>query len=87
MGVGLFSQVTVIGEKVMASSCTRGGSGWILGRISSLKEWSGTGTAAQGVVGSPSLEVFKKRVDVVLGTWFTGQYWRLVDSWTRITES
>jgi len=26
----------------------RGGSGWILGNISSLKEWSGTGTAALG---------------------------------------
>jgi len=31
--VGLFSQVTVIGREVMASSCTRGGSGWILGNI------------------------------------------------------
>ena len=54
----------MIGEEVMASSCTRGGSGWILGRISSLKEWSGSGTAAQGVVGSPSMEVFKNHGDV-----------------------
>ena len=28
--VGLFSQVTVMGREGMASSCTRGGSGWIL---------------------------------------------------------
>ena len=41
--VGLFSQVTAIGREVMASSCTRGGSGWIFEKISSQKEWSGTG--------------------------------------------
>ena len=32
----------------MASSCTRGGLGWILGNTSSQKEWSDMGTAAQG---------------------------------------
>ena len=32
----------------MASSCTSGGSGWTLGKISSQKEWSGSGTASQG---------------------------------------
>ena len=37
--VGLFSQVTVIGREGMASSCARGGSGWILGKISYQKEW------------------------------------------------
>jgi len=42
-GFGLFSQVTAIGREVMASSCTRGGSGWIFEKISSQKEWSGTG--------------------------------------------
>ena len=30
-GVGLCSQVTVIGQEVMASRCARGGSGWVLG--------------------------------------------------------
>ena len=30
MEVSLFSQVTVIGSDVMALSCARGGSGWIL---------------------------------------------------------
>ena len=66
VGVSLCSQVTMIGREVMASSCARGGSGWILGEISSLKERSGTGTAAQGVVESPSLEVFQNCGDVAL---------------------
>ena len=39
VGVGLFSQVTEIGQEVMAASCASGGSGWILGTISSPKEW------------------------------------------------
>jgi len=39
VGVCLCSHVTAIGQKVMAFSCTRGGSGWILGKIYSLKEW------------------------------------------------
>ena len=37
--VGLFSHVTAIEEDVMALSCTRGGSGWILGKISSPYKW------------------------------------------------
>ena len=32
VGVSLFSQVTVIGLEVMALSCARGDSGWILGK-------------------------------------------------------
>ena len=32
----------------MASSCTTGGSGWILGKIYSPEEWSGTGTGCPG---------------------------------------
>ena len=36
--VSLFSQVTVTGQEVMALSCSRGGSGWILGKTSP-KEW------------------------------------------------
>jgi len=31
----------------MASRCARGGSGWMLGNIYSLKEWCCSGTAAQ----------------------------------------
>ena len=59
----------------MASSCARGGSGWIAGSIYSEKEWLGAGAAAQGVVGSPSLEVFEKRVVVALRDVVAGQYW------------
>jgi len=32
----------------MASSCARGDSGWTLGKISSLKEWSGAETGCPG---------------------------------------
>jgi len=39
MGVSLFSQVTIIGQKGMTLSCSRGGSGWMLGKNSSRKEW------------------------------------------------
>ena len=42
MGAGLLSQITVIGLEGTASSCARGGSGWVL-RKTSQKEWSGTG--------------------------------------------
>ena len=48
VGVGLFSRVTAIEWEGMASSCIRGGSGWILGRISSLKDWWGIGTGCPG---------------------------------------
>ena len=41
MGVGLFSHVTAIGKEGMASGCTRGDSGWILGKTYP-KEGSGT---------------------------------------------
>jgi len=37
VGVGLCSQVTVIGVEVMALCCPRGSSGWILGKSSSQK--------------------------------------------------
>ena len=45
LGVSLFSRVVglVIGLEGMASSCTREGSGWMLGNTTSLKGWSGTG--------------------------------------------
>ena len=48
MGVGFFSWVTATGHEVMASSCTRGGSGWRLGKVYSQKEWSALKQAAQG---------------------------------------
>lgn len=37
LGFGLFSQVTTVAQEVMALSCGRGGSGWVLGTISSQK--------------------------------------------------
>ena len=43
VGIGLFTQITVIGLEGMASSCVREGSGWTLGNTTSLKRWSGTG--------------------------------------------
>jgi len=57
----------VIGQEEMASSCVRGDLDWILGKISLLKEWSGIGIGfPREVVESPSLEAFKKFVDVAL---------------------
>ena len=55
----------------MALSCARGGSGWILGRISSLKEWSSAGT---GCPGKWLSEIFKKHLNAVLRdmVWFSG---------------
>jgi len=54
------------GGEVMALSCARPGSGWLLGKTSCPKQWQCIGTAAQGVVESPSLEVFRDHGDVAL---------------------
>ena len=49
MGVGLCSQVTSAGQGVMASSCARGSSVWILGNIL-RKSSEEVAQAAQGGV-------------------------------------
>ena len=49
----------------MASGCIRGGLDWILGKISFLKEWDWNRLPRE-VMESPSLEVFKKRVNTAL---------------------
>jgi len=54
-------------------SCTRGSSGWILGRISTQKVRLGTGhRLLSEVVKSPSLEVSKKCGDVALRDMVSG---------------
>ena len=60
LGVNFSSQAKVIGGEVIASSCVRGGSGWILGNIHSQSE-EAVAQAAQGVVESSSLDVFQTR--------------------------
>ena len=38
----------VMGYKATASGCAKGRSGWILEEVPPLKQWLGSGTAAQG---------------------------------------
>lgn len=66
LGVGLCSQVTVIGRGVTASSCTRGGWLWVLGNISSQKERSGMGMGCPGSGGVTGPGGSQERTDVVL---------------------
>jgi len=38
VGISIFFQVTVVGWEVMVLGCTKGGSGWMLGKISSQQD-------------------------------------------------
>jgi len=50
----------------MASNCTRGDSGWTFEKNYSLKVVKDCNRLLREAVESPFLEVFKKRLDVVL---------------------
>ena len=67
VGVGLFSQVTSDRRVKMASSCPRGGLSWILEKNvfteGVARHWS---RLPREVVESPSLEVFRRCINVVL---------------------
>ena len=66
VGVSLFSRIAVMGQQGMASSCTRGGSGRILGIISSQKavmQWHGL---PREMLQSSSMEALENSRDVAL---------------------
>jgi len=70
------SKQQVIGQKEIASNCTRGGLDWILGKISSLNGLTHWSRLPREVEENPSLKVFKRCVDVALGDmvyWWTWQ--------------
>lgn len=48
LGLGSASSMHHVGQELMASSCSRGHSGWIFGKSSSKKEQGGVEQAAQG---------------------------------------
>ena len=83
MMVSLFSQVTKLWWKVMALSCVRAGSSWILG-ITSPKEWLGTSTGGFTIPGGVQ-ELWRQR-DIVSGHGEDGlgldcSPWRLFQSY------
>jgi len=77
----LFCQVTAIGREVMALRCLRGGSGWIWGKISSLKEWwyTDTGCTGSGGVTIPGGVQGMERCETV-GCGLVGM---VVEGWMR----
>jgi len=60
----LYARGSYFGQERMVLSCTRGSSGWILGKTA--QSGAALAEVAQGGVGSLFLEVIKKRIDVAL---------------------
>ena len=77
MAIGLLSQVQALGREETATGCTRAGLDWLLGNISSPRVLSSAGTGCpEAVVVSPSLEVFQRRVAVLLRDMVQWQDWQ-----------
>ena len=72
-GLASSPSITVMGQEGMASSCARGGSGWILEKNYSLKrvvlQWH---RLPREMVESPFLEMFKNHGDVALRDMVSG---------------
>lgn len=66
-------------QEVMISSCTRDVPGWILGRTSPERMVMHWHRLPREVVGSPSLEMFRKRGEMALMTAILGTRWGQVD--------
>ena len=78
MGVSSPKLQAMVQEET-ASGCSRGALGWIL-RKGVVKHWD---RLPREVVGSPSLEVFKRRVGVVLMGVVEQQMWQCwVNGWS-----
>lgn len=61
-GTELCSLGTATGPTGMAGSCDREGSYWMLGKDSSLRGWSGTGTGSTGHDTKPArVQAFEQR--------------------------
>lgn len=68
-----------MGQEETASGCSRGALGWILQK-GAVKHWD---RLPREVVGSPSLEVFKRHVGVVLKGVVEQQMWQCwVNGWS-----
>ena len=65
------------------SNCTREGSGWTLGNITSLKEWSGTGMGCSERWWSHRPWRCSRNVWMLCWeTWFSENHWWWVNGWT-----
>jgi len=63
------------GQEGMVSSCSRGGSGWMLGKTASLKEWSGIRMGWGRWLSHQSWKCSRTIQMLYWGTWFSGEMW------------